>query len=515
MRARVLPALTGALGVALLTGFAFLARAGDAGANNWPVFWELRSSDNGVLFQVMQDLFAGRTLDWSFSPQVYVFPELPVSFLGFVFAGGDVYRYYLVVAVLNNTLLFLALLLVVSVVFRASAPWNRVGRAALAFTPLVILPLIGSTWIQSFHLAPTYYFGMYLAIFAGPAVFAIRSRVGRWLLVAGLVLTAASNPLVLVFCTPPLVIVGVVCAVRGGIRSITRPAIVVVVSIAVALLLRFTLFAPLQGASPLAYVDTEIFSARLSVLAPYFEAITADSAARVALVTGAVLAVVCLVGAAATAVLILRRRIEPEPRSLLAVYFGMLPLAGLAGTVVLMITHQLYFWPVLVAPMVFVLLAIPGAWMPRALPIAGMLLVVVTVVSGAVPNLVHTDRYFGFRNVETRCLDDTFEAGAVGYATFSDARRLSFGSADGIRLVPLKSDLEVGTWLTNRAYPTTMPGTFFYLNTAGDEPVFSEQAIEALFGAPDEVVECTESSSLFVYDSVESRAAIARHFGAD
>ena len=110
MRTRVLPVLVGTLGAALLTAFAFLARAGDPGANNWPVFWELRSSDNGVLFQVVQDVFAGRVLDWSFSPQVYVFPELPISALGYLIAGGDVYRYYLVVAVLANALLFLALL---------------------------------------------------------------------------------------------------------------------------------------------------------------------------------------------------------------------------------------------------------------------------------------------------------------------------------------------------------------------------------------------------------------------
>jgi len=510
VRTRVLPVLVGTLGAALLTAFAFLARAGDPGANNWPVFWELRSSDNGVLFQVVQDVFAGRVLDWSFSPQVYVFPELPISALGYLIAGGDVYRYYLVVALLANALLFLALLLVVSVIYRTGTPWGRVGRAALAFTPLVALPLLGTSWLQSFHLAPTYYYGMYLAIIAGPATFFVRRRWTRVALASGFALTAASNPLLLVFCVPPLVLVLIVVAIRAGLRAVARPAALAGVIVAAALLLRFTLFAPLQGTSPFSYVDPEIFADRISVIFPYLEAVTTDPVARTIFVVGAVLAVVCLVGAIVAAVLLLAKRLPLEPRVLSVVYLGSLPIAGLAGTVVLLITHQLYLWPVIVAPMVFVLLAFPGRWMPAGLIGASTLLLVLTVVSGSLPNLAHTDRYFGFRNEETRCLDAALEPGAIGYATFSDARRLSLGSADGIRLIPLKSDLSVATWLTNRDYPRADAGTFFYINTAGDEPVFSVDALEGLFGEPDEVVECTGYSSLWIYSD---DSTIASHFG--
>ena len=65
---------------------------------NWPVQVRAGSSDNGVLFQFAQDVFAGRPLDWSFSPQVFVFPEIPISLVAYLVAGGTVQLYYLVVA---------------------------------------------------------------------------------------------------------------------------------------------------------------------------------------------------------------------------------------------------------------------------------------------------------------------------------------------------------------------------------------------------------------------------------
>src|SRR5690606_33624670 len=103
----VLAVVGAALVVAALTALVFVVRAGGdpVDAATWPITWELRSSDNGTLFQVMQDAVAGRPLDWSFSPQVFVFPELPLSALAFAVSGGSLYLYYLVVAVVANVLL--------------------------------------------------------------------------------------------------------------------------------------------------------------------------------------------------------------------------------------------------------------------------------------------------------------------------------------------------------------------------------------------------------------------------
>src|SRR3978361_1382944 len=99
--------------IAVITGLIFLVRAGDPSATNWPIHFELRSSDNGVLFQFAQDVFRGRALDWSFSPQVFVFPEIPISLLAYALAGGTVQLYFLAVAVINTALLFLGLFSVV------------------------------------------------------------------------------------------------------------------------------------------------------------------------------------------------------------------------------------------------------------------------------------------------------------------------------------------------------------------------------------------------------------------
>ncbi len=86
MTRRVLWIAGAALLIAAVTALFFLMRAGDSGATNWPETFELRSSDNGVLFQFSQDVFSGRALDWRFSPQVYVFPKIPDSLLEYLLA---------------------------------------------------------------------------------------------------------------------------------------------------------------------------------------------------------------------------------------------------------------------------------------------------------------------------------------------------------------------------------------------------------------------------------------------
>ena len=88
--------------IAAATALVFLIRAGDFAGTNWPIHFELRSSDNGVLFQFAQDVFHGRSLDWSFSPQVFVFPEIPISLIAYLIAGGTVQLYFLVVAAINK-----------------------------------------------------------------------------------------------------------------------------------------------------------------------------------------------------------------------------------------------------------------------------------------------------------------------------------------------------------------------------------------------------------------------------
>ncbi len=488
---------------ALLTAFVFVVRAGDAGASNWPVNWELRSSDNGVLFQLLQDVAAGRVLDWSFSPQVYVFPELPVSALAFVLAGGDVYAYYLLVAAINNALLFGALHLVVRLLFPGVDVTAHLARAAVAWLPLVVLPLIGTAWMFSFHLAPTYYFGMYLVLLGAPALYLARSSGARCAIACTIALTAASNPLVLVFAVPALGLVGLLVGLRFGRRAIGLPALWLGGVLAAAFAVRVVAFAGLQGTSPFTYVDLELFRARLDSLWPH----ATDPAGNAILLTGLLAAIACIVGAVFVARLHWRSR---EPRHLVAAWYGLVPLVGLAGTVVLFITHQYYLWPVLVAPMVFLLLAVPFRAVPWTLA-AGLVAIVALVATTS--SFGDEGRYFGHRSAETRCLDDVLPVGhEVGYATFSDARRLSLTSERGIRFIPLKSSGVQATWLTNLDYLRAETGTFFHLNEAGNEPVIDKGFIGRAFGEPDEVLDCGDEVAIWLYSDPVKLARITGHF---
>ena len=499
------------VGAGLFTALVFVVRAGGEGESNWPTNWELRSSDNGVLFQLLQDVAAGRVLDWNFSPQVYVYPELPVSTLAFLAAGGDVYLYYLLVAAFNNALLFGAIVFVVRLLWRDENVRTHLARSSLAFLPLVALPLVGTAWLFSYHLAPTYYFGMYLVLLGAPALYLVRSWPARAAVGCVIALTAASNPLVLVFAVPALVIVGILVWVREGFAAVRVPALVGAGVLVLAFLIRVLAFAPLQGTSPLDYINLARFEERLDALRYYLEWFVSDDSRRVVLVMALLAALICLVGAIIVGVRYLRRG---GSNSRVAIWFGLMPLSGLAGTAVLLITHTLYLWPVLVAPFVFVLLAVRRAWLPWFLGGGSIVFVVLLVATGGIANLSTTDRYFGHRSEETRCLDERVPEGAeVGYATFSDARRLALTSQRGIRLIPLKSDGTQADWLANTDYLHAEVGHFFYLNPLGDEAEIDREFVSREFGEPDEVIRCDDDRELWVYDDAAKLAAIAEHYG--
>ncbi len=498
--------------VGAVTALVFLVRAGDIGDANWPVTWNLRSSDNGVLFQVMQDVVAGRRLDWSFSPQVFIFPELPVSAIAFFLAGGRVYGYYIFVAALNNALLFLAIF----GVLRMLHPIERVGavlaRAGLAAVPLVALPLVGTSWLLSYQLAPTYYFGMYLMVFAAPMLFLAKTPWVRIVLGAAIALTAASNPLALVFSFPAFACVLVVWWIRHGFRSALRPAVAVVGILILALVVRVVLFSSLQGTSPLTYVNATVFAGRLAAILPYFATLALDPSSGLIYIIGALLAVVCLVGAGIAAGVYLRRR-PADDRLLAAVYLGLVPLAGLAGTFVLMITHYLYFWLVLIAPFIVILMAVPRGWALRLLPVGVAGLLVIAVVTGAGTTLANDKQYFGYRDHETQCLDSQLPPGAtLGYATFSDARRLSLTSDRPFRLIQLLSGGTPAYWLTNRAYAKDEAGTFFYINRQGDEMPIDSRFLTEHFGQPDSTFNCGVGQSVMVYSQQSKLDAIATYY---
>lgn len=503
------------MAIAALTALIFLVRAGGTDSTAWPVTWELENSDNGVLFQYVQDIATGRSLDWSFSPQVYVFPEVPISVLAYALAGGGVQAYFLFVAAINNAVLFLGLYLLVRLLYPEESNGSWLGRAAIATLPLLLLPLLGTSWLQSYHLAPTYYFGMYLLLLAAPSFYLVRTVRSRILLGAAIVLTAASNPLALVFCVPPLALVLIVRGLKRGWRSTRRTAAYSGILLGAALVVRVVFFSRLQGTSPLAYIDYEVFLVRVRELGPHFEFMLEDATTRVILVIGALCAVGCLAFAVVGALRYLRadRSAIPSDRTLVGLYFGFVPLAGLAATVVLLITHYLYAWLVLIAPMVFVLLAVPRGWVPRLVPAGAAALVIAGLLSGGAPHISASGAYFAYRSPETQCLDEKLPVGVdLGYSTFSDARRLSLTSERPFRLMQLKSDGEPSYWLTNRSYLKTQGGSFFYVNENGGEPTLDAQALTRRFGDADSTFSCDIGQTVLVYTDPAKLTAIATYY---
>jgi hypothetical protein len=513
MARRVLWVALAALGIAALSGLVFLVRAGDAGASNWPVHFELRSSDNGVLFQFAQDVFRGRSLDWSFSPQVFVFPEIPISLLSYLVAGGTVQLYYLVVAMLNSALLFLGLFWVLGYLYSADSVQRRLARAAIALFPVLLLALFGSTWLFEYPLAPTYYFGMYLVILVAPVLF---FSCARWVRIAvgiGIALTAASNPLVLVFTVPALVCVLIVRAAAGGRRSVTRPAAWAGGAIVLALVVRVVFFGRLQGTSPLTYVSPVLFGGRIQVVVSYLRAQFDDPVVATVLVTGTSLLLAGLVVAVVLAVRIIRHRLPNRAVPASALYYALVPITGLAGTLVLLITDYLYLWPVVILPLTLVLLPLPRRWLPWAGGIAVVALAGTAFATGAVPNLARVPTYFSYRSAETRCLDDRLPPGmTIGYATFSDARQIELTSRRGIRLIQLKSSGVRAYWLTNRDYARDNVGQFFFIDDHGDEPPINVGYVESHFGRPDSSFTCAPGETVLIYTQPSKLAAIKARY---
>jgi hypothetical protein len=501
------------LAIAAATALIFLIRAGGPGASNWPIHFDLRSSDNGVLFQFAQDVVRGRALDWSFSPQVFVFPEIPISLVAYLLAGGTVQVYFLVVAMINNGLIFLGLLGVLRYLYSSEALGRRILRAGVAMFPLLLLPLLGSTWLFEYQLAPTYYFGMYLLILVAPILFL---GCARWVTVAlgiGIALSAASNPLALVFTVPALVCVLIVRGAAGGFRSVLRPSVRVGGSIVFAVLIRVVFFGRLQGASPFAYVSTSIFSGRLQVVVAYVQSLLEQPLTAIVTVLGAALVLVGLGVAVVLAVRMIRRQVPNRAVPAVTLYYALVPITGLAGTLVLLITDYLYLWPVLVLPLVLVLLPLPRRWMPWAAGVAAASLLVAGSITGGAENLARASTYFGYRSAETRCLDAKLPAGmTIGYATFSDARRIELTSHRDLRLIQLKSSGVRAYWLTNRDYARDNVGRFFYINEHGDEPAIDVGYLESRFGKPDSSFTCAAGQTVLIYTKAAKLAAIKARY---
>lgn len=492
--------ITGAFAVVIgLTLAVYLARAGAPYAQNWPASYNFASSDNSILFQFAHDVFTGMTLDWSFSPQVYVFPEIPISLLAYLMAGGNYAWYYVVVALINVTLLFAAIWWLTTLLFGGSLP-QQLLRAFIAVSPLIVFPLFNTHWMYLFHLAPTYYFGMYLFGLLLPAALLSPKRWARGLVLAGWMLAGAVSPLVTAMTLPGLAIMFFVTFLRERWSHGLRHQLMMVgFALAGVGLLRVLVFEKMAAASPLSYIaDSYTLKRYVQVYDNFVGGFWRGF--------DPILFIISLAATAFTLVLLvvfIRRMFTRKPqgkelaRIQAGIYLTAFPtMGGIAMSAILAIDFY-YLWPLFVGSVVISLLLLPEfvRLTPRAVAISAASVAGFTLVAsgfGISQGRYEDNRYFGYRSELTKCLDQ-YVPGQIGYTTFSDARSNSLTSHTGVELIAVNPELGPTFWLTNKSQSREHQGTFVLVNPQANEKPITTEGVIAKLGKPVATYHCGDS----------------------
>lgn len=499
-RARAIAWIIGAFAAVIgLTLAVYLARAGAPYEQNWPASYNFASSDNSILYQFAHDVFTGMTLDWSFSPQVYVFPEIPISLLAYLVAGGNYAWYYVVVALINVALLFAVIWWLTALLFGGSLP-QQLMRAFIAASPLILFPLFNTHWMYLFHLAPTYYFGMYLFGLLLPAALLSPKRWARGLVLAGWMLAGAVSPLVTAMTLPGLAIMFFVTFLRERWSHGLRHQLMMVgIALAGVVLLRVLLFEKMAAASPLSYIGDSYTLKRYvqvydNFVGGFFRGFDP------------VLYALSLVATIFTLVLLvvfIRRMFTRKPQGLelarlqAGMYLTAFPtMGGIAMSAILAIDFY-YLWPLFVGSVVISLLLLPEfvRLSPRAFVITVASIAGITLVTagiGILQGKYDDNRYFGYRSELTKCLDQ-YVPGQIGYTTFSDSRSNSLTSHTGVELIAVNPELGPTFWLTNKAQSREHRGTFVLVNPKANEKPITTEGVIAKLGKPVVTYQCGDA----------------------
>jgi hypothetical protein len=499
--------VAGAFAVVIgLTLAVFLARAGAPFAQNWPASYHLTSSDNSILFQFVHDLLTGMTMDWSFSPQVYVFPEIPISLVAYLLAGGNLAWYFVVVALINNALLFAAIWWLTALLFGGSLP-QQLLRAFIAAGTLILFPLLNTHWMYLFHLAPTYYFGMYLFGLLLPAALLSPKLWARILVLAGWMLAGAVSPLVTAMTLPGIAIVFLVTLLRHKwSRALWQPMAAVGIALVGVGLLRVLVFEKMAAATPLSYIGDNYAISRIVQVYDNFNGGFQRG-------FDPILYAISLASTAFTLVLLVvfvRRMFTRKStgkttrkhtgtgtdlaRLQAGIYLTAFPvMGGIAMTAIFAIDFY-YLWPMFVGSVVLSLLLLPEviAFRERVVRIVAVCLAGAMALGAGVviaQGDYSDNRYFGYRSALTKCLDE-FVPGQVGYATFSDARSSALPSYSGVELIAVNAQLGPSFWLANRAQSREHTGTFVLINPQTTENPITKDAVTAKLGKPVAIYPC-------------------------
>jgi hypothetical protein len=518
-----------ALLLAALTTAVFLDRAGAGTTQNWPVNYLLAQSDNTVLFQLMQDVFHGHTLSWQFSPQIYVFPEMPISFVAYVLGGGSIYVYMLFVGVINNLLLFGAVTAVAKVLRPTWSLRDRLALALLASTPLVLMPLIGHDNVFFYNTAAVYYVGTYIFTILAPLMVWAPRKWVRMAVAVGFALTVASDPLLLAVSLPAMAIALLAVYLRDGAHALRQPILRLGVPVVVGYLVRLVLLSGLVAASPSSYISVSRFKVHVSWLDLWYRTAFPGH-------IGVLLKVLMFAGVAVSVlgtIVALRRffvrRIDAKPHragepddaaqsdaaALTSVAVLIAPVTGVVAMFLLLVLYQYYLWPLVVGTVVVALL-LAGRRLARYGAVAAVLLMVVLLLlPTSLHRYQHSNRYFKYVPALSQCMDRELPAGVNnGFATLSDARTYGLFGSRQLIMAQVLGDKSLGpnAWQANKGYFEEFRGSFFLANPGTAEPPITPSAVRARFGAPQLVRTCAGEVQLLIYTSQSSIDRIHRYY---
>lgn len=478
-----------------LTMLTFLAMAGHPNpALRWPTNFELRYVDNPFLWLLARDVVEGQRVVFASSGQDFLFPEVLISIASYLFAGGDIHWYYVVVAAINNAILFGLVFALARCLYRRAGFWRQLALAFAASLPLLFGALSTSSLVFILHLAPNYNFDLDIGILLAALVVLARTTPARVILSVLWVLVAASNLLTVVFTVPVAVIVLALKYFRFGVRAVHRPGIWLVVTVGAALALNALLFRirhdylpfSIHSNSSKSYVDFAAVDARMSTVAAQFKT-ALDGAPMMIFAT--VCAALTLI-AAVFAIRAYLRDASANDVGLGRVFLLLFPVVGAAAALAVTLLYDWYLWPMLVgSQVVCVLVLLPKRlWVAVAAVGTGAVLVL-TLFGGNIARSAQT--YFDVRAAGVDCVDAHVPAGAMIYAKTDNARIVASQSTKGIRAIQLLREVSVGDWLNNLAEAADYDGDIHDILLSTPGPGGDADAADyvgdarAKFGEPD------------------------------
>lgn len=483
---------------ALLTALVYIFRAGLSGGYNWPYAMNLNSSDSEVLFHFMNDLLSGNKLDWVFSPQVYIFPEMVVSYISYLISQGNITLYFLWVAIINNLLLLAAIYTLIRLTFEGDTVNVTLKRTSVAALPLILFPLFGNYFLFYAHLLPTYYFGIYLATLLSPLLLFSNRKWVIGLSGAIYVLTAASNPMLLVVTIPSIAFVIVLHYLKTG--NIIRPPLIRISSyVIVAMAIRFTLFAHLAGASTTSYVSPWRFAPTLidsfKSVRNLFLSNNLDRYLLIITLAVAMLGVYLLLKSLRT--FLMKKSLTNL--HYVTVYLLALPILTMLAFYILMVPAMQYFWVAFVGYSVFLLILFINK--PTAGGYVSMVLIALVLLLPPSISVESASRqsYFVTASPIATCLANNI-TGQTGVSEYAYARPYTLRANGAFHIAQIDEDLQLFPWLTNRTLFYENPITFIYTEGSPVKDSLSEDMISAKFGVPTKIVKCSDISTIYIFD---------------